>query len=143
VPDAEPVHRTGAEVLDNDVGLAHEVRKNLAAPRLFQVERDAILAAQPVQRRNRNVAFICAAEGHTALTQIRRVLPARIGCAGVFDLDDACAKPCQQERCEWPGKGVRQIQDREARQRTRLCGWQRPNGHRFMGRSLTITAAGG
>jgi hypothetical protein len=28
---------------------------------------------------------------------------------------------------------VRQIQDREAGQRTRLCGWQRPNGHRFTG----------
>ncbi len=45
----------GAEVLDDDVGLAQEIGEDVARAGLLQVQRHAVLAAQPVQRRDRDV----------------------------------------------------------------------------------------
>ena len=133
VADAEPVERARAEVLDDDVRLPNKIGEHLAAPRLFQIEGDAVLAAQPVQRRHRDVVFAFATEGHPVRSEIGRVLPAGIRCAGVLDLDDASAESGQQEGSERPGQSVSEIEDRETGQRARwrgsLSGWLSVSGY--------------
>jgi len=43
--DAEPIHDAGAQVLDQDVGLAGQLLEDALALRVLQVERDALLVA--------------------------------------------------------------------------------------------------
>ena len=117
IADAEPIERSRAEVLDDDVGLAQQVGKHVARAGLFQVERDAVLAAQPVQRRHRDIVRARAAERDAVAPEIRRVLPAGIGRVGILDLDDARAEPGEQERGERPGEREREIEHRQARER--------------------------
>ncbi len=43
--DAEPIHDAGAQVFDQDVGLADQFLEDALALRVLQVERDALLVA--------------------------------------------------------------------------------------------------
>ena len=76
IADAEPVERARAEVLDDDVGLAQQVGEHVARAGLLQVERDAVLAAKPVQRRHRDIV------GSRAAERRRRRARGRAGSAG-------------------------------------------------------------
>ena len=49
VADAKPIERAGAEVLDDDVGLAEQVREHRARVGMFQVQGDAVLPAEAVE----------------------------------------------------------------------------------------------
>ena len=91
VPDAEPIERTGREVLDDDVRLAHEVREHVARARLLEVQCHGVLAAQTVQSRDRDVVGRRATERDAVSPDEGCVLAAVIGRCGVFDLDDARA----------------------------------------------------
>ena len=67
VPDADPVGRAGAEVLDHDVGAADEVVEDLARLGPLEVERHAELVAAALEHRDRHVVCVLA----------RQVQPAR------------------------------------------------------------------
>jgi len=43
--DAEPIHDSGAQVLDQDVGLADQFLEDALALRVLQVERDTFFVA--------------------------------------------------------------------------------------------------
>jgi hypothetical protein len=116
IPDAEPIERSRAEVLDDDVGLAQQSSKHVTRARLFQVECDAVFAAKPVQRGYRNIIRARAAERHAVASEVRRVLPAWIRRLGILDLDDARAESGQEERGKRPRQRQREIEHRETRQ---------------------------
>ena len=61
---------------------------------------------------------IVRAEGDAAPPEIRWVVPARIRRRRVFDLDDARTEAGEPERRERSGEGDREIEDREAGERT-------------------------
>ena len=104
---------------------------------MFQIERDAIFAAQPVQRRYRDVVVALRGQRYTVRAEIWRVLSTRIWRVRIFDLDDTSAQSRQQERGERPRQSVREIENREATQRARLCRGLRVVEHHSVGRSLT------
>src|SRR5207344_3340060 len=125
------LQRSGAEVFDDDVGLAQQAGKYVTGARLFQVQRDTVLTAKPVQRRHGNIVRAAATERYAVAPEVRWVLPARIGRLRIFDLDDAGAEASQEERGKRPREGQREIEDREARQRA--ARWRVAARHRVAG----------
>jgi hypothetical protein len=103
---AEPIEDPGPEVLPDDVGDPAEVEEHVAAVRLLEVERHALLA--PVDGEEvRALAAVGAEEGrpHAA----HRVAPGRL-----LDLDHLRAQVGEQHRAVRPGEHAREVEDADA-----------------------------
>ena len=110
------VHDARPEILDENVGGAHEIEKDRLSLRLLQIERDALLVA---------------VEHHEDDALVRHVGIAAAGLrllAGTFDLDDLRPHVAEHHAAERACPCVRQLDDANALQRTRrhsVCSFSR------------------
>src|SRR6058998_3525744 len=102
---AEPFHRAGAEVLDDDVALAREAPQNVQALAGLEVERDALLAA--VDRH----------EVRGLARHKRRPFPRVVALAPLLDLDDLGAHVGQHHRAERSSEDACEIEHPDAVER--------------------------
>jgi hypothetical protein len=105
---AEPLHRPGAEVLDQHVGGAEELVEDAAIVLTLQVERDRLLVV--VER-----GEVEALPAHERADAAREVADARL-----LHLDDARAEVREDERRVRPREDARQVDDRDAGERPRI-----------------------
>ena len=100
IAEAEPVHRAGAEILDDDVGSERKLSRRRLAVLGLQVERDALLVA--VHRAERAVVVGLAPH------------PERIAAVRRLDLDDLGAQVRQQHAGERPADIAGEFEDLDA-----------------------------
>ena len=123
IADAQPRRRALAHVLDDHVGLLGEFEKDLAALGGFQIERDVLLVAPPVEHRQRGLAGLAFAEIQPIRADEGRIFPRGIAAARHFDADHLRPQSTQDQRSEGTGNGGGQVQHPDAFQRARRgCG---------------------
>ena len=109
VAEALAVHDAGAEVLDEDVGVAHQAADELDAARLADVDADAALVA--VEALEVGAADVRRqAAGAVGVAD-------RVAAAGLLDLDHVGAHVAEQGRAPRPGGLVRHVDDADAGER--------------------------
>jgi len=102
VVEAEPRHRTRAEVLDNDVGLVDQLAENSPAFGGLEVEREAFFVAVDTEEVR---AFLADERWSPS--------PGVVAPAGLLDLDDTGAHVGQQHRAIGAGEHPCQINNGE------------------------------
>ena len=105
---AEPqlFHGAVAEVLGEDVGVAHHAQQDLASARVLEVDRDAALVAVHHQERRRDAV-------DARLAVAARIVAAR----QLLDLDHVRAHVGQHHAAGRPGHDLRQLEHAHARER--------------------------
>ena len=142
VTEAEAVHRTGGEIIADDIGLLHQAADEVAAFFRLQIERQAFLAA--VARRE-----IAAAVGTIDAVLERAADAHRIRAGHAFDLDDLGAEIGEDFRAERAGAGPGQVAEADAAQEVRAHRLSLSAAHRYAprapgpGPSATRAATGG
>ena len=120
VAEAKPVHRAGAEILDDDIGGARQPARRRLPVLGLQVERDALLVA--VHRTERAVVVGLAPH------------PERIAAIRRLDLDDLGAQIGQQHAGEWTADVAGEFEDLDAVKGAGVHGrCSRPGAHAATG----------
>ncbi|MCY1327985.1 hypothetical protein D9M69_135330 [compost metagenome] len=123
VVHAELGGSTLAEVLEHDVRFLGQPHEQLAALLRFQVQRDALFVAGPVQDRQRYLAVFTLAKMDAVAAHERRVGPCNVPTTGRFHADHLRAHAAKQQRAIWPGKRHGQVQYADAFKWPRLICW--------------------
>jgi hypothetical protein len=131
--EAQALHRAALEVLAEDIGTSHEPEHDLAAARVFHVDRQALL-----------VSIEQAEEAGSRAQQ-----PARVVACQRLDLDDLGAQVGQDHPAGRPHHHVGELDDPQAGQRQRLrlgahrtllpSAWRKPGGRPACGSSSSPT----
>src|SRR5690606_4292253 len=89
-PDAEPVGHTGPEILDDHIGVIHQLAGKLQVARLFQIKRDTLFST--VSECEKGALAIHKGADMAIIIPMRRL-----------DLDDPRAKIGQERRAKRTG----------------------------------------